>query len=91
MVSFMDAHGLANMIKNNTRFKEKCCCIDLILTNRNYCFKNSSRFETGVTDHNHLKYSIPKTTFQKIQVEKITYRDYKKFSREVFKTDLEDK
>ena len=31
-------------------------CIDLIVTNRKYCFKNISSYETKISDHHHLKY-----------------------------------
>ena len=37
---FMEANGFMNLIKSNTCFKGKCCCIDLISTNRKYFFKH---------------------------------------------------
>ena len=39
LTSFMQSFNLFNLIKTNTYFKGKGSCIDLILTNRKYCFK----------------------------------------------------
>ena len=63
--SFMQSFNLFNLIKTNTCFKGKGSCIDLILTNRKYCFKHSSTFETGLSDHHHLVYSMLKTCFKR--------------------------
>ena len=81
-------HNYYNLIKNNTCFKGDGSCIDLILTNRKYCFKNTSSFETGVSDHHHLIYSILKTTFEKEESKKFAYRNYKQFQWETFEKDL---
>ena len=48
LVSFMQSLNLGNKINSNTCFKENDNCIDLILTNRKYCLKHSSTFETGL-------------------------------------------
>ena len=56
----MQSFNLFNLIKTNTCFKGKGTSIDLILTNRKYCFKHSSTFETGLSDHQHLVYSMLK-------------------------------
>ena len=65
MVSFLNEHDLINLIKNNTCFKGESSCIDLILTNRKFSFKNFTSFETGLSNHHHLIYSMLKTTFHK--------------------------
>ena len=44
---FMNSQNLLNLVKSNTCFKGEDCCIDLILTNRKYFFKNTCSFETG--------------------------------------------
>ena len=64
LISFMQSLNLFNIIKSNTRFKGDGTCIDLILSNRKYCFKHSSTFETGLSDHHHLIYSMLKVTFK---------------------------
>ena len=63
--SFMQSFNLFNLIKTNTCFKGRGSCIDLILTSRKYCFKHSSTFETGLSDHHHLVYSMLKTCFKR--------------------------
>ena len=60
----MNNQNLLNFVKSNTCFKVELLCIDLILTNRKYFFKNTCSFETGLSDHHHLIYSVMKTTFK---------------------------
>ena len=92
MINFMDSQNFTNLIKNNTWFKRVGYCIDLILTNRKYCFKNSLRielaYETGISDHHHLIFFIIKTTFESEEPKKFVYCDYKTFSHESFKNGL---
>ena len=57
MMTFLNEHDLINLIKKNTCFKGGGLCIDLILTNRKFSFKNYTSFETGLSDHHHLIYS----------------------------------
>ena len=64
---------------------------NLILTNRKYCFKHTSTFETGLSDHHHLIYSILKTTFKKEESKKFIFRDYKNSDNTNFQMDLESK
>ena len=89
MMTFLNEHDLINLIKNNTCFKGEGSCIDLILTNRKFSFKNSTSFETGLSDHHHLIYSMLKTTFHKEEPKTLIYRDYKTFSLEKFNTEFE--
>ena len=63
-LSFMDSQNFASLIKNKTCLKGTGSCIDLILANRKYSFKNTSSYETGLSDHHHLIYSVMKTTFK---------------------------
>ena len=88
MMTFLNEHDLINLIKNNTCFKGEGSCIDLILTNRKFSFKNSTSFETGLSDHHHLIYSMLKTTFHKEEPQTLIYRDYKASSQEKFSSDL---
>ena len=79
LASFMNSFNLYNLIKSNTCFKGSGSCIDLILTNRKYCFKHTSTFETGLSDHHNLIYSMLKTTFKKEESKRFIYRDYENF------------
>ena len=87
----MQSFNLYNLIKTNTYFKGKVSCIDLILTNRKHCFKHSSIFETGLSDHHNLVYSMLKTCFKREESKIFIYRDYKNFNDTDFRMDLENK
>ena len=86
MMTFFNEHDYINLIKNNTCLKGSC--IGLILTNQKYSFKNSTSFETGLSDHHHLIYSKLKTTFHKGEPKTLIYRDCKTFSLENFSSEL---
>ena len=63
--------------------------IELILTNRNFSFKNILLFETGFSDHHHhMVYTMLKTIYQKSETKQFIYRDFKNFYYESFKSDL---
>ena len=82
--AFMEHYNYYNLIKNNTFFKGNSSCIDVILTNGKYCFKNTCWFENGISDHYHLIYLMLKTTFEKEEPKKVTYCNYKQFQWETF-------
>ena len=91
LTSFMQSFNLFNLVKTNTCYKGKGTFIDLILTNRKYCFKDSSTFETGLSDHHHLVYSMLKTRFKREESKHFIYRDYRNFNHMNFRKDLENK
>ena len=88
MMTFLNEHDLTNLIKNNTCFKGEGPCIDLILTNQMFSFKNFTSFETGLSDHHHLIYSLPKATFHKDEPKTLIYRDCTAFSQEKLSSEL---
>ena len=61
-INFMESQNFINPIKNNTYFKGVGSSIDLILTNRKYCFQKTS-YENGISDHHHFIFSIMKSKF----------------------------
>ena len=81
----MHNQNLFNLVKSKTCFKGEGSCIVLILTNRKYSFKNTCSFETGLSDHHYLIYSVTKTTFKSGEPKKLIYHDYSDFSSECFK------
>ena len=91
LTSFLQSSNLFNLIKTNTCFKGKGTCVDLTLTNRKYCFKHSSTFETGLSDHHHLVNSMLKTRFKREESKYFIYRDYKNFNDMNFRKELENK
>ena len=78
MKGFTKVNGSMNLIKGNTCFKGQGSCTDLILTNKEFSFKYSNTYETGISDHHHLIYSKLKSNFSNSEPKFITYRDYKK-------------
>ena len=65
--TFLNSNNLYNLIKSNTYFKGKGSCIDLFLTNRKYSFKFSGSYETGISDHHHMIYTMLKSCFINIE------------------------
>ena len=87
---FLNGKPLVNLVKTNTSFKHSGSCIDLILTNWKYSFKNTTSYETGLSDHHHMILTMLKTTFQQKEPKCLIYRDYKNFIFENFKSDLQE-
>ena len=63
--------------------------IDLLLTNKKHFFMMTQSFETGFSDHHHLIYTVFKSTYNKSPPKKLLYRDYKNWSEDRWKMDLE--
>ena len=85
----MNSSALYNLIKVDTCFKGKETNIDLILTNRKYSFQNTNTFETGLSDHHDMIYTMLESTSEKAEPIKLTYKDYKNFSFDRIKANLE--
>ena len=65
--AFCENHDLNNLIKEKTCFKSiEGTCIDLILTNQKYSFKNTCTIDTGVSDFHRMVLTQFKITFQKL-------------------------
>ena len=90
LMGFLDSNSLTNLIKTNTCFKGKGSCIDLILTNRKFSFKFTSTYETGISDHHHIIYTMLKSCFQNTDPKLFNYRDFKSFSPQAFEQDLSE-
>ena len=77
--NFCELYHLKSLIKTPTCFKsnESPTCIDLILTNRQQSFQNSTTIETGLSDFHHLTVTVMKTKFKKLP--------QRKFSTEIIK------
>ena len=88
--AFLNSNSLYSLIKSNTCFKGKGSCIDLFLTNRKYSFRFSGSFETRISDHHHMIYTMLKSCFNDTDPKLLNYRDFKHFSQEAFKEDLSE-
>ena len=49
---------------------------------------NTNSFETGLSDHHHMIYTIFKTKLEKFAPKKLIYRNFKQFDSEQFKLDI---
>ena len=70
------------------RNPNKPSCIDLILTNKPRRFEHSRVIETGLSDFHKMTVTIMKIFFEKLQPRVVSYRDYKHFENDKFRTDL---
>ena len=93
MKDFCETYNLTNLITDPTCFKSinNPSCIDVMLTNRNSCFENSMVVETGLSDFHKMTITVMKKYLKKREPVTITYRDYKLFDGEKFRTDLKEK
>ena len=95
LMGFLDSSSLTNLIKSNICFKGKGSCIDLILTNMKFSLKFTSTYETGISDHHHMIYTMLYTIytmscFQNTEPKHLNYRDFKSFSPQAFEDDLSE-
>ena len=90
MENFCGIYHLHKLIKDPTCFKnpDKPSCINLLLTNFPKSFLKSQTLETGLSDFHKLTLAILKIRYKKQRPLVVTYRDYKNFSNETFRTEL---
>ena len=78
---FMDGYNLTNLVKDPTCYKSsKPRSIDSILKNRKHSCKNTSTFETGLSDFQKMILTVLKGCYLKRGARIIECRDYKKYS-----------
>ena len=93
MKDFCETYNLVNLITDPTCFKSinNPSSIDVMLTNRSTCFENSTVIETGLSDCHKMTITVMKKYFKKREPITITYRDYKNFDGDKFRSDLKAK
>ena len=91
MKGFCGLNGLGNLINEPTCYKnsKKPTCIDLILTNQSTLFQHRSVLETGLSDFHLLTVTEFKMSFQKCKPHIITYRNYKSYDNDVFRSEIQ--
>ena len=91
MKEFCSSNGLKNLINEPTCYKnsEKPTCIDLILTNQPTLFQHSTVLETGLSDFYLLTVPEFKMSFQKCKPHIITYRNYKNYDNDAFRSEIQ--
>ena len=78
MKDFLEEDTFYNMMKQNTCFKgDGGLRIDLLITNSKFSFMKTNSFETGLSDHHHMIYTILKTKFEKFEPKKLIYCSFK--------------
>ena len=89
---FLNMHSAKNTVKEETCFKsvENPSCIDLFLTNKPSLFFNTSTINTGLSDYHKMVATVLRKTFQRAQPKVVSYRDYKNFDNELFKSSLKN-
>ena len=90
LMGFLDSNSITNLIKTNTCVKVKDSCKDLILTNRKFSLKFTSTYKTGISNHHHMVYTMLKSCFQNTKPKLLNYRDFKRFSSQVFEEELSE-
>ena len=91
MKSFLQKHTFYNIMKQNTCFKgDGGSCIDLLITNSKFSFMKANSFETGLSDHHHMIYTILKTKFEKFKPKKSIYRNFIQYHSDQFKLGIFD-
>ena len=66
----------------------KGSCIDLIRTSRPSLRQFTNVFETGISDHHPLIYTMLKSTYTKMEPKVLSKRCFKNFSEQSFLQDL---
>ena len=85
-------HSAKNIVKEETCFKsiENTSYIDLFLTNKPNLFFNTSAINTGLSDCHKMVVTVLRKTFQRTQPKVFSYKDYKNFDNELFKSSLQN-
>ena len=69
---------------------ENPSCIDSVLTNSHRSFQNTNIFETGLSDFHEMTVSVLKSHFPKQKPNIVSYRSYKRFRNNSFRTELDN-
>ena len=90
METFLNQHNCKNINKNKTCYKSlEGSCIDLIITSRPSLHQFSQVFETGMSDHHSMIYTMLKSTYTRLEPKNLRNRSYKDFYEECFLQDLQ--
>ena len=84
-------NGLKNLINKPTCYKnsEKPSCIDLTLTSQLAFFQRSTVLEIRLSEFHLFTVTEFKMSFQKCKSHIITYRNYKNYDNDVFRSEIQ--
>ena len=67
MKSFLQEHTFYNIMEQNTSFKgDEVSYINLLITNSKFSFMKANSFETGLSNHHHMIYTILKANLESL-------------------------
>ena len=91
LLHFCELYNLKNIVKEPTCFKnyDNPSCIDLILTNKQKSFQNTTILETGLSDFHKMTCTVLKLHFKHAAPKIINYRSYKNYNAQSFNAELE--
>ena len=90
METFLNQHKWKNMIKSKTCYKsQEGSCIDLIITIRHNLHQFSHAFETGISDHHLMVYTMLKSIYTKLEPKNLGKRSCQDFNKESFLRELQ--
>ena len=90
METFLNQHKCKNIIKSKTCYKsQEGSCIDLIITSRHSLHQFFHVFETEISDHPLMVYTMLKSKYTKLEPKMLRKRSYKDFNKESFLRDLQ--
>ena len=90
MEAFCSLNELSSLNDKPTCYKnfDNPTCIDLILTNKPNYFQHTNVFETRLSDFHMMVVTQFKMGFSKLAPKIVSYRDYKKFDNNIFRSDI---
>ena len=90
IIDFCNLYMLENLIKTPTCFKnlDDPKTIDLMLTNSARSFEKSCAVETGLSDIHQMTVTILKPYLEMKHPKIISYRDFRRFSNNEFRTQI---
>ena len=76
------------MMKKNICLKDDGgLCINLLIINSKFSFMKTNSFETGLSYHHNMIYTVLKTKFEKYEPKKLIYRNFKQLDSDQFKSE----
>ena len=90
MFEFFETYNLQNLVKDPTCYKNPSepTCTDLILANFPKSFHQTQIIESGLPDFQKLTLTLLKTHFLRLKASLVSYRDYKGFINNYFRSEL---
>ena len=90
--TFMEEKDLKSLIKNYTCYKNpnNPRCINLILTNQKFKFKNSCTFDCGLSDFHRFIVTSFRFKYSPGAPKQVFYRTYKNFDNKTFRDELKE-